>query len=421
MNNASVYPRFARERLLEALRDTPSVLIHGPRQCGKTTLAQDVGRGAGYAYFSFDDENVLAVAKEDPVGFVADLPERAILDEVQRVPDLFASLKLSIDRNRLPGRLILTGSANVLLLPRLSDTMAGRMEIQRLYPLAQCELEGSKPVFLDALFSEGFRIACFGRLGSGLAERIIAGGYPAALARQRGRRLRDWYRSYVETVIQREILALSRLSAFDAVPRLLELAAGQTARLLNVSELAAPFQLSRPTIRDYVTLLERVFLLEFLSPWHSNRISRLVKTAKLHMADTGLAGGLLGIGAEDLLQDRSLFGQLLETFIYGELKRQASWNDHQIVLQHYRDKDGYEVDIVMQRGAREIAGIEVKASGTVTEKDFRGLRRLREKAGKQWRAGVVLYDGENILPFGNAFYAVPISALWKMTAASAGA
>lgn len=403
--------RFMRPRLIEALGDTPVVLVHGPRQCGKTTLAQTV---PGYAYITFDDEVQLAAAKADPVGFVTDLPNKVVLDEVQRVPGLFASLKAVVDRSRRPGRFILTGSANVLLAPKLSDSLAGRMELLRLYPLAQCEVAGASPRFIDVLFSRGFKARQFGRLGVELAERIVAGGYPAALARGSGRRRRDWYRAYIETLVQRDVRELARISALDAIPRLLQLAAGQTARLLNVSELAAPFQLSRPTIRDYVTLLERIFLIALLPPWHSNRLSRLVKTPKLHMGDTGLVASLLGVDTAALAKDRALLGQLLETFVFQELRRQASWHEHVIGFHHFRDKDGYEVDIVLEREGRDVAGVEVKAAATVTESDFRGLRKLKGASGARFAAGVVLYDGESAVRFADDLFAVPIKAIWSL-------
>jgi hypothetical protein len=415
MPSAPLHPRFAEPRLVEALADTPVVLIHGARQSGKTTLAQKLGASRRYAYFSFDDDVALAAARADPVGFVADLPERAILDEVQRVPQLFTALKSAVDRRRTPGRFLLTGSANVLLVPKLADSLAGRMEILRLFPLAQCELAGRAPRFLDALFGGGFKVRRSERLGPALAERIVAGGYPAALARSQPHRRAAWYRDYVETLVQRDVRDLARISALDALPRLLALAAGQTARLVNVSELASPFQLSRPTIRDYVTLLERVFLLDLLPPWHSNRLSRLIKTPKLHAGDTGLACALLGLDAAALGQDRATLGQLLETFVYQELRRQAGWHASTIGFHHYRDKDGAEVDIVLERGAREVAGIEVKASATVTAADFRGLRKLVAAAGKRFTAGVVLYDGEATAGFGDGLYAVPIRRLWEAT------
>jgi hypothetical protein len=415
MADPSLHPRFVQALLAEALADTPVVLIHGPRQCGKTTLARTFGEAHGYTYFSFDNDVTLAAAKADPMGFVGDLPERTILDEVQRAPELFTSLKAAVDRRRTAGRFILTGSANILFVSGLTDSLAGRMEILRLHPLAQCELAGRAPRFLDTLFARAFKTRSHERLGAELAERIAAGGYPAALARATPRRRTAWYRDYVETLVQRDVRNLARISALDALPRLLALAAGQTARLLNVTDLASPFQLSRPTIGDYVTLLERVFLLERLPPWHSNRLSRLIKTPKLHVGDTGIACALLGLDASGLARDRATLGQLLETFVFQELRRQASWHEVAIRFHHFRDKDGSEVDVVLERAAHEIAGIEVKATATVTDADFRGLRRLREAADERFAAGVVLYDGETSASFGDGFYAVPIRALWEMT------
>jgi predicted AAA+ superfamily ATPase len=406
-----LHPRFAGPRLVEALSDTPVVLIHGPRQCGKTTLARTIGDPRGYTYFSFDDDVALAAAEADPAGFVADLPERAILDEVQRVPGLFPALKSVVDRRRTPGRFLLTGSAHVLLVPKLADSLAGRIEILHLHPLAQCELAGRAPRFLDTLFAAGFKTRRCERLGTGLAERIVAGGYPAALARPTARRRAAWYRDYIETLIQRDVRDLARISSLDVLPRLLAIAAGQTARLLNVSDLASPFHLSRPTIRDYVTLLERVFLLDELPPWHSNRLSRLVKTSKLHLGDTGVACALLGMDTASLARDRALLGQLLETFVYQELRRQASWHEDEIRFHHFRDKDGGEVDLVLERGAQQVVGVEVKAAATVTPADFRGLHKLQQAAGKRFAGGVVLYDGESTASFGDRLHAVAFDTL----------
>ena len=415
MSKTVLYPRYAEPRLLDALTDSPIVLIHGPRQCGKTTLARMVGEPQGFTYVTFDDDVARLAATADPFGFVTDLPQKTILDEVQRVPELFTSLKTVVDRMRVAGRFILTGSANVLLLPKLADSLAGRMEILRLHPLAQSELEQRAPTFLHALFGGGFKTRRTERLSSQLAERIAAGGYPAALARSSERRRATWYRDYLDALVQRDVRELARISSLDALPRLLALAAAQTARLLNVADLASPFQLSRPTIRDYVTLLERVFLLETLPPWHSNRLSRLVKTPKLHLGDTGLACALLGVDSVALTANRPLLGQLLETFVFQELRRQASWQDDLMAFFHYRDKDGAEVDIVIERGARALAGVEVKASATVTAADFRGLRKLKETVGRRFAGGVILYDGETSASFGDGLHAVPLRALWEPT------
>ena len=408
-----LYPRYAAPRLTEALADSPVVLIHGPRQCGKTTLARAVGDARAYEYVTFDDDVARAAAEADPAGFVLDLPERTILDEVQRVPALFTAIKASVDRRRTAGRFLLTGSANVLLVPTLADSLAGRMEVLRLHPLAQGELARQAPDFLERLFSGTFKMRRTERLGPELAARIVAGGYPAALQRTTERRRSTWYRDYVDALVQRDVRDLARIASLDALPRLLALVAGQTARLLNVTDLAAPFQLSRPTIRDYVTLLERVFLVDELAPWHSNRLSRLIKTPKVHVGDTGLAAALLGIDAASLAADRTLLGQLLETFVFQELRRQATARDEPTNFCHFRDKDGVEVDIVIERGSSAVAGVEVKASATVTSADFRGLRKLKEASGKKFAGGVVLYDGETSAGFGEGLHAVPVRTLWE--------
>ena len=413
MPESRLFPRFASDRLKEALADTPAVLIHGPRQSGKTTLARAVGEKAGFSYVTFDDDVVRAGAENDPAGFIASLSARTILDEVQRVPAIFTAIKADVDRNRKPGRFLLTGSANVLLLPKVADSLAGRMEILRLPPLSESEISGHKSNFLDDLFSGVIKRKPRPRLGHGLAERIERGGYPPAVTRTAPRRRRAWYRDYIEAIVKRDVREMARIASLDALPRLMALAASQTARLLNVSELSAPFQLSRPTIRDYVTLLERVFLLDELQPWHSNRLSRLIKTPKLHLGDTGLCCSLLGMSASDLMEDRGTLGQLVETFVYQELRRQSSWRSDDVRFYHFRDKDNAEVDIVLERGPHQVVGVEVKAGATVRSSDFSGMRKLASACGKRFHAGVVLYDGEMTVSFGQNMYAVPISALWE--------
>ena len=405
-------PRSVLPRLLEALADSPVVLLQGPRQSGKTTLARTLAHERGYEYLTLDDDVVRAAAAADPVRFVDDMPAKAVVDEVQRAPELFTALKRSVDRDRRPGRFLLTGSANLLLTPELADSLAGRMEAVPLYPLAQAELEGAEPRFLERLLSAGFRLARSERLGKGLAELIVAGGYPAALARAPGTRRRAWYRDYVAALTQRDVLDIARVTSTEALARLMQVAASHTASMLNVSELAAPFQLSRPTIDTYLSLLRQLFLVDELPAWHSNRLKRLVKTPKLHVTDTGLAAALTNVSADAVYRDRRLFGALLETFVYTELAKQASCRDDDLRLFHLRDRDGVEVDVVVEAHDGVVAGVEVKAAATVGEEDFKGLKRLRDSLGERFACGVLLHDGDSVLPFGDRLFAMPVARLW---------
>lgn len=436
-------------KLVEALENSPVVLINGARQCGKTTLAQmtcapeylelysdsltelnkirlerESQYGRNYVYFSFDDPQTRNSAKSDPTGFIDSLPEFVILDEVQHVPELFQAIKISVDRRRTPGRFLLTGSTNVLLLPKLSDSLAGRMQIIQLYPLSQYELvaqpnflePGSN--FLSALFGDGFPIFQGKRLGEDLAHRVTSGGYPAALARKIAEQRTYWYRDYIQTLIQRDVRDIAHIRSLEVLPKLLSASSAQTAQVFNLSSLAAPLELTRPAIGNYVTILERLFLIEKLPAWHSNNLKHLVKRSKLHINDTGIAATLLDTDAQGLLKDRNLFGRLLESFVYQELRRQASWHKEVTVFSHFRSKGGAETDIVIKLASGEIAGIEIKAGATVGNRDFRGLRYLKRAIGKRFKRGIILYDGENSLPFGDGFNAVPISRLWSNPQAS---
>ena len=408
------YTRHVESRLRETLEDSPVVLIQGPRQCGKTTLARMVGKTEGYHYISFDDEDTRAAAEADLMGFVKTLPERVILDEVQKVPEIFSSIKLVVDRNRTPGRFMLTGSVSVLHVRGITDSLAGRMDIIRLHPFSQSELEGTTPGFPDALFSSEFNI-WQDRSDSRemvIMDKVAAGGYPVALQRF-GERRADWYRKYIEILVEHDSRDIAAIRSPEILSRLLALAAAQTASLLSVNGLSSSFKLSRNTVHDYLFLLEKMFLLEKLPAWHRNHLKRLVKTPKLHIADTGIACALMRMNAAALSANRPFYGHLLETWVLQELRRQLSGHGQPHVFSHYREKDGAEVDIVIERGGTALAGVEVKASATVRDSDFRGLRRLKAAAGDRFSCGVVLYNGERNLRFGEGLYAVPLQSLWE--------
>jgi hypothetical protein len=400
--------------VLGALHDTPVVLLVGARQTGKSTLVQELACSVHLArYLTFDDAGVLAAARSDPSGFLAGLDGPVVLDEVQRAPELFLALKLSVDRNRQPGRFLLTGSANVLLLPRLAETLVGRMEVLTLWPLSQGEIEGHAEHFLDAVFAQ--TLPSFTSKPEGWAailDRLLCGGYPEVLSRETEERRSAWFGSYVTTLLQRDVRELSNIEGLSTVPRLLSLLATRATALLNFSELSRSVAMPQSTLKRYLTLLEMTFLLQPLPPWSSNVGKRLVKTPKLMLNDTGLLPSLLPFQRERLVADRSFVGPLLENFVVMELRKQLTWSRVKPRLFHFRTQVGQEVDVVLEDGAGRLVGIEVKASATVGSQDFKGLRALAEMTGEHFQRGIVLYTGMEPLPFGPQLHALPLQALW---------
>ena len=400
-------------QLLRALKDFPVVLIQGPRQCGKTTLAHMLNsKKEVYKYISFDNESIAKTAQDDPIGFIHNLPKRVILDEVQKAPEIFPTLKTVIDKNRKPGRFILTGSASVLHLPRLSESLAGRMCILRLYPFSQNELSNDTSCFFKSIFKKKIITQEVKPVSlSLLIDKITKGGYPVALKLPTETRVASWYTNYINTLIQKDIRDISQMRAVDILPNLLTLCATQTAHLLNFSRLASAFQVSRSSIVYYISLLEHMFFLEKLQPWFHNRLSRIIKTPKIHISDTGLACALLKINKLSLQKDPILLGQLAETFVFQELKKQASYSSKYYDFFHYRNRKGHEIDIIIEHN-NEILGIEVKLSSTIRSSDFNNLRRLKNIIGKQFARGVLIYTGNVCMCIEKELFAMPISYLW---------
>jgi len=410
----TLYARPLATALTAALRDTPVVCVLGPRQSGKTTLARALE--PRYAYVTFDDEATLAFARADPAGFVAALPPRAILDEIQRVPELLRTLKLSVDRDRRAGRYVLTGSANLLLLPGLGDSLAGRMEVVELQPLTAAEQARAPGRFLDALLGGRLKPAVAASPPAApleLAGRIMAGGFPEAVARSPVR-ARAWHRQYLRLLLERDLHDVSRVRDPAAVGRLLELLALRTAQLLNVSSLGNDLNLRRETVEHYLAVSERLYLVRRLPPWHRNPASRLIKSPKVHVVDSGLAATLTGLTASDWSRERDRFGHLLESWVVQQLVSQAGWTDPDLRFWHYRDKDQVEVDLVITRG-RQTWGVEVKSAVTATPADGAGLRRLADQCGADYQGGVLLYAGSHAFPLGDSRHlAVPLARLWTM-------
>jgi predicted AAA+ superfamily ATPase len=407
----------------EALADRPVVLLHGARQVGKSTLVRMLARAERppRRYLTLDDAGMLAAAHGDPAGFVAGLDGAVALDEVQRVPELFLAIKAAVDRDRRPGWFLLTGSADVLLLPRLAESLAGRMEVLTLWPLSQGEIERTREGFVDAVFGERLPpLPKARRMVSDLIERIVRGGFPELVVRGKKARPRAWFGAYVTTILQRDIRDLAHIEGLTALPRLLALLASRPMGLLNHADLARNSGLAQSTLKRYMTLLETTFLVQTLPGWFPNVGKRLAKAPKVLLADTGLAAYLQGVDASRLRNDRTWLGPLLENFIVMELKKQVAWSSRLPQLLHFRTSEGREVDLILEDAAGRVVAIEVKAASTVGPDDLTGLRFLAGAAARRFHRGVLLYTGTEIVPFGANLHAVPLRALWEWKAAERG-
>jgi predicted AAA+ superfamily ATPase len=398
-----------------ALEDTPVVLVVGPRQSGKSTLVEAIAESRGGAtYKTLDNALTLALARDDPEDFVASAGDGLlIVDEVQRAPDLLLAIKASVDRDRRPGRFVLTGSADVLMLPNVSETLAGRMEILRLWPLTQAEIEGRPGGLVESLLtgdlsSVAANVAPIDR--NDLMDRIAVGGFPEAVVRQ-GERRRRWFASYVETVVQREIRDVANVAGLVDLPRLLQMLAARAGGTVNYSALGRDLGISQTTLKRYIALFEVTFLVKALRAWYRNIGQRLVKSPKLAIVDSGLMLHQLGGGAGAGVPDAAV-GPLVENFAAMELVKLAALADERPSVLHFRTHDGVEVDALLERRDGRIAGIEVKAAATVTQRDLRGLRALEFKLGDDFLCGVVLYAGADARQLTKKLWALPISALW---------
>lgn len=393
----------------EALKDTPAVLVNGPRQSGKTTLVRQFAQAM--SYHTLDDPATLQAALQDPVGFVRTL-DRAVLDEIQRAPQLMLALKMSIDQDRRPGRFLLTGSANILALPQIADSLAGRMETHTLLGLSQAELQARPNDFLQRAQAQDWpRLQPQPSPPTPLQERVLAGGYPEMRERATLARQQAWARAYVIHVIERDVQDVAQVDQLTQMPKLLGLLATQCAQLLNYTQLGAQLGLNGKTADKYIGILERLFLVQRLPAWSRHEGNRLVKTPKLHFLDAGLQAALTRLTPDLLLTQRERWGATLETWVHAELRKALALSDDPWYLSHYRDKDQVEVDFILENPLRQIIGIEVKAAASVGPQDFKGLRRLRAQTGGDFITGIVLYDGTHALPFGEGLWAVPLSAL----------
>lgn len=414
-NLATVLERHLSERLLAGLADSPVVFVQGARQTGKSTLVRALADGVHPArYLTLDDPGLLASARSDARGFVDGLQGDVVIDEVQSCPELFAAIKLVVDRDRRPGRFLLTGSANALVVPELSRALTGRVDLISLRSLSQGEIEGRRERFVDFLFSDAKAPI---RLGApaGVASRVATGGYPEVVARRGAERRAAWFDAYVATILQRDVRDLADIERLVQLPDLLRMSAARVATVVNFAELARALALPQTTLKRYFALFEAVFLLQRVPAWSANLGKRLVRSPKLFVLDSGLACHLQGVDSAAWNEPATRRGALLENFVFGELDKQLGWSTTRASLHHYRSHSGDEVDFVLEDRKGRVVGVEVKASATLAASDAAPLKKLAGELRARFVRGVVLYTGDETIPFDRHIHALPLSALWKIT------
>jgi hypothetical protein len=406
--------RHARPHLLEALAESRAVALLGARQVGKSTLARDLAANEFPArYISLDDEVAADAARRDPRGFIAEVEGSTVIDEVQRAPGLLLAIKERLDRNQARGQFLLTGSANILTLPTIADALPGRVEYVSLWPFSQGEIHGVREQFIDALLRGRFPKVSDAPVGRRAVAKLLAtGGYPELQGRSPRGRSR-FFASYLASILDRDVPDIANIRSIEAVGQLLHVVAARSAALASFHGMSKELGVDANTVRGHAKILEDLFLIRRLKPWYTNLGSRQVKTAKLHVVDSGLLAFLIGANEQRIAGDGAVSGMTFESFAAMELLRQSDWAEEPVSLYHYRDKEQREVDVIIERYGGEIAGVEVKASATVGERDFAGLRYLRDKLGDRFKGGAVLYAGSDTLPFGDRLAAVPLSGLWN--------
>jgi predicted AAA+ superfamily ATPase len=410
--SSNLLPRYIQPLILEALADTRVVFVGGARQVGKSTLARQIaGEHHPATEFSLDVGATREAALADPEGFVAGLDGPAFIDEVQRAPDLLLAIKDAVDRDSTPGRFLLTGSANVVTSRRVKDALTGRMEMIRLWPLAQSEIRGATGNFIDSLFAASPPHVSEATVGRDAFVAVVAAsGYPEARTR-RGRRRERWFASYLETTLDRDLRDISDARRLAEVPQLLHLLAAQAANVLSYRGLAAKLSLSHETVREYVALLQAIFLVRLLPAWRPGIGAREVHAPKSYLVDSGLLAHLLGADEDRIASDDQVTGKVLENFVVMEVLKHAEWANVHTTAYHYRQRDE-EIDLVLESRSGEIAAIEVKAAASVNRRDLRPIETLRDARGERFKAGVVICATGQTTPLGDRLWAVPLAGLW---------
>lgn len=402
-------------RLLAALGDTPAVMLLGPRQAGKSTLVQEIAAGPHPAeYVTLDDLRTLEAARRDPHNFIESAGGPLVIDEIQRAPELLLPIKAGIDRDRRPGRFILTGSAQVMLLPNVAESLAGRIEVHTLWPFSQAEIEGVPAKIVDLLFAARVektpQVPESGREDT--IERIMRGGFPDAASRPPDRRV-EWLEAYLTTIVQRDLRELANIERLTEVPAVLASLASRVRAPLNKTALSSAVGIPRTSLDRYLTMVEHAFLIRRLPAWHTNRVKQITKAPKILLSDSALLAHLLHADQGRLDREDPLLGSMLECFVGMELAKQISSGPApRPSLLHMRAASGIEIDFILERSDGCLVGVEVKASATVRGEDFKHLTTVRDRVGDRFVRGVVLYTGGEHLVFGERLEAWPLAMLW---------
>jgi len=403
----------------ERLEDEPVIALQGPRTVGKSTLLRELASSHGVEVVDLDEPATRSAVLADPSAFV-DGPSPVCIDEYQHVPAVLDAIKAELNRELRAGRYVITGSTRYDALPVAAQSLTGRLHLLTVWPLTQGEIAGVKENLLAALVDDPVDAAPRGNISAAgkdeYVTRVSAGGMPIPLTRRSAAARNRWFDDYVELVLERDVRELSRLRQRERLPALLRRLAAQTAGVLNVTRAADEAGLDRSTASEYVKLLEAVFLIMRLPAWGTTVRARATRAPKIHVVDAGLASRLLRLTPERLARrdaaSLSQFGHLLETFVVGELVRQASWLQEITNLGHWRTNDGDEVNLVLERDDGGILAFEVKTAGQVEGRDMRHLRKLREALGERFLIGVALYTGNRGYNVGDRLHVIPIDRIW---------
>jgi predicted AAA+ superfamily ATPase len=387
------------------------VVVAGPRQSGKTTLAKQL-MTKNDNFRTMDDEILLKAAISGPLDFVKHSQGTLIIDEVQRVPQLIPAIKMVVDNNNTPGQFLLTGSADIRALPAVSESLAGRVSHIRLRSLTVGEILGKKPSFLDMSFKRLWPMSFKGYDKAAIMKLAFRGGYPETMQLDEKER-RIWHLDYAESILRRDLRQIANIQRQTAMEELLSILSAWSGKLMDINAICSKLGVDKKTLVSYINILVSFFIFERVFPLVNTDYERAGRREKIFITDTGLMASLLNYRIDDVLLDQDRSGKIIETFVFNQLAALCDL-EKSFLLRHYRDRTGREIDFVIENDQREILGIEVKSSSSFSTNDARHLRWFKQNIAKDKPfIGIIMYTGENTLSLGNDIYAVPMAALWN--------